>query len=138
MQRLCARPEGGGSGRHTADGVGFLVLVPQITLIKTWTEEIAKHTRNFSVLVQQANGLLLSSASTIPSRTLFPYTIVISTLGRVRDHPLDSVQTACWKLVIIDECLAVQCREALQTQEAWRQVMCSHYGVVMLSATFFR
>ena len=52
----------------------------------------------------------------------------------MRDHPL----SVPWKLVVIDECLSVQNQEALQTEEAWRQVIGSQFGVVMMSATFFR
>jgi hypothetical protein len=43
-----------------------------------------------------------------------------------------------WIFVVIDECLSVQNKEALHTEEALRQIMASQYGVLMLSATFFR
>ena len=55
-------------------------------------------------------------------------------MGRIRDHPIQHP----WVLVVIDECLTVQNKEALQTEEAWRQSCYSEYGIVMLSATFFR
>ena len=55
-------------------------------------------------------------------------------MGRIRDHPIQHP----WILNIIDECLSVQNKDALQTEEAWRQVCCSQYGVLMMSATFFR
>jgi DNA-3-methyladenine glycosylase II len=40
--------------------------------------------------------------------------------------------------VVVDECLSIQNDMALQTSEAWRQVISSVGGVLMLSATFFR
>jgi len=51
----------------------------------------------------------------------------------MRDHPLDHR----WALVVIDECLSIQNRNAMWTQEAWRQSSVSKH-LVMLSATFFR
>jgi hypothetical protein len=65
-------------------------------------------------------------------------TIVISTLGKMRDYPIIKHIEKKWSLVVIDECLSVQNRDALQTEEAWRQIINSHYGVLMMSATFFR
>lgn len=109
---------------------GFLVLVPQIQLIKTWIDEITKHTTGFDIITQSANGDL------DPSYVINKNTIVISTMGRIRDHPIHHQ----WFLVIIDECLSVQNKEALQTEEAWRQSSecSSKYGILLLSATFFR
>ena len=52
----------------------------------------------------------------------------------MRDHPVYNL----WQLVVIDECLSVQNKNALQTEEAWRQVISAQYGVIMMSATFFR
>src|SRR5207245_2450196 len=40
--------------------------------------------------------------------------------------------------VVIDECLTVQNKNALQTEEAYKQIAVSQYGVHMASATFFR
>lgn len=105
---------------------GFLVLLPTTKLYKTWEDEIRKHTKGFIINKQSANGLLEDNIQ--------PNTIVITTLGRCRDHPLSN----SWQLVIIDECLSVQNKNALQTEEAWRQVICSQHGVMMMSATFFR
>ncbi len=105
---------------------GFLVLLPSLSLIPTWKDEIEKHSTGFNLIVQESNGTMNKS---IGSRS-----IVISTLGRMRDHPISHP----WVLVIIDECLSVQNKEALQTEEAWRQTCGSQYGIVMMSATFFR
>lgn len=105
---------------------GFLVLVATIPLIETWRDEIVKHTSGFGFVTQDASGKLSGEVQV--------NTIVVTTLGRIRDTPINRR----WQLVVIDECLAVQNQQALQTQEAWRQVMCSRHGVLMLSATFFR
>jgi hypothetical protein len=111
---------------------GYLVLVPTEKLYKTWLDEINKHSIGINILIQTASGKLINNKNT--NKLINGNTIVISTLGRMRNHPL--IQQ--WNLVIIDECLSVQNKEALQTEEAFRQVMCSKYGVLMLSATFFR
>lgn len=107
-------------------GVGFLVLLPTLKLFDTWRNEIKKHTVGFHIVEQSSDGKL--------NGTIKLNTIMITTLGRIRDHPLYRY----WNLVIIDECLSVQNKDALQTEEAWKQVMCSKYGVLMMSATFFR
>jgi len=112
------------AGQASVDG--FLVLVATNPLIDTWRDEIMKHTRGFGFVSQNKSGDL--------SGPIAVNTIVVTTLARMRDTPLQKR----WQLVVVDECLAVQNRDALQTQEAWRQVMCSQMGVVMLSATFFR
>jgi hypothetical protein len=111
----------------------YLVLVPSEKLYKTWLDEIEKHSVGFNILIQMANGKLYNKNKN-KNNNITENTIVISTLGRMRDHPL----TLRWSLVVIDECLSVQNKDALQTEEAFRQVMCSEYGVLMLSATFFR
>jgi superfamily II DNA or RNA helicase len=105
---------------------GFLVLVRDIPLIETWRAEIEKHCAGFEVVTQNASGVL----SGPPGR----HSILVTTLARMRETPVHRR----WQLVVIDECLAVQNAEALQTQEAWRQVLCARYGVLLLSATFFR
>lgn len=105
---------------------GFLVMLPTEMLYETWKDEIKKHTSNLKIVEQFSNGTL--------SDTIDESTIVITTMGRCRDHPL----LYQWLLVVIDECLTVQNKEALQTEEAWRQSSYSYYGVLMLSATFFR
>ena len=106
---------------------GFLILLPTTKLYKTWKDEINKHTTGVDIIEQNQNGSLTKSLISTNS-------IVITTLGRIRDHPLSEN----WQLVVIDECLSVQNRDALQTEEAWKQVICSQYGVIMMSATFFR
>lgn len=110
---------------------GFLVMLPSAQLIKTWTDELTKHTKGFDVIVQGSNGKL---SGLFENKTIYPYTIIITTMGRMRDHPVQHP----WILVVIDECLSVQNKEALQTEEAWRQSCYSERGILMLSATFFR
>ena len=100
---------------------GFLVLVPNLQLIPTWVAETKKHTRGFCVLVQQANGALAKpgtdesrpKSTPIGSVSVTSNTIVVTTMARCRAHPL----TAPWLLVVIDECLSVQNKDALQTEE---------------------
>ncbi|AYV78965.1 MAG: DEAD/SNF2-like helicase, partial [Edafosvirus sp.] len=106
--------------------IGFLVLLPTTKLYKTWNDEINKHTEGFDVIEQKANGFL----NKMPKQN----SIVLSTLGRTREHPLDYP----WQLVVIDECLTVQNKDSLQTESAWRQVACSQFGTLMMSAGFFR
>jgi hypothetical protein len=117
------RPDADGT---RAPGDGFLVLVREIPLIETWRAEIQKHCEGFDVVTQNAAGVL--------SGALGRHSILVTTLARMRETPVHQR----WHLVVIDECLAVQNAEALQTQEAWRQVLCARYGVLLLSATFFR
>jgi hypothetical protein len=121
---------------------GFLVLLPTEKLFETWITEINKHTKGFDILTQQADGSLIKMTNnvnddiynTIDTNKINNNTIIITTMGRCRDHPI----IYPWLLVIIDECLTVQNKEALQTEEAWRQSSYSYFGVIMLSATFFR
>lgn len=110
----------------TSSYKSFLVLLPTTNLYKTWEDEIEKHCKGYHVVTQLANGDLTDS--------LRKNSILITTLGRMRDHPL----TQPWIFVVIDECLSVQNKNALQTEEAWRQIITSQYGVLMASATFFR
>lgn len=112
----------------------FLVLVPSINLINTWTNEIKKHSIGFHIIVQQANGKFLDLSKNKCTIKFNSNSIIVSTMGRIRDHPIAN----SWILVIIDECLSVQNKDALQTEEAWRQTCYSQYGIIMLSATFFR
>jgi len=121
---------------------GFLVMVPNIELIKTWINELDKHTEGFEIYTQQPNGKLIQYSKQSINKTkmntfdnnIKSNWIVITTMGRMRDHPIQH----SWILVVVDECLSVQNKEALQTEEAWRQSTMSEYGIVMLSATFFR
>ena len=136
---------------------GFLVLVPNSDLISEWVQQILRHSTGVHVVVQQQTGYLISrgisnggkppkahdcTRRTLKSQELLQNykvdenTIVISTLGRLRDKPF--VSQPGWDFVVIDECLSVQNDSALQTVEAWRQVTASRCGVLMLSATLFR
>jgi hypothetical protein len=105
---------------------GILVLLPTVNLYNTWIDEIQKHTMNLDIILQDQSGKL--------SGIIKKNSIIITSLGRMRDHPVYN----SWILCIIDECLSVQNKDALQTEEAWKQVLCSKYGVIMMSATFFR
>jgi len=104
----------------------FLVLLPTTHLFKTWKDEIEKHCQGYLMVFQEANGDLTSE--------LKSNSILITTLGRMRDHPINQ----SWIFVVIDECLSVQNKNALQTEEAWKQIIVSQFGVLMMSATFFR
>jgi len=105
---------------------GFLVLLPTTYLYDTWIDEIKKHIQGFEIVTQSANGTL--------SGIIGINSILITTLGRMRDHPI----THPWIFVVIDECLSVQNKSALQTEEAFRQIISSQYRCILLSATFFR
>lgn len=115
---------------------GFLVLVPNMRLIETWIVEIKKHTTGFRVITQTSNGSWDINGKIVANNKceITRNTIAITTLGRMRDKPKDN----SWILVIIDECLSVQNSGALQTESAFRQIMLAQFGVIMLSATFFR
>lgn len=102
---------------------GILVLLPKNVLIKIWSEEIRKHTVGFDVIYQTRNKQI----SKIKRNT-----IVVTTLALNRDRPISNN----WLLVIIDECLSVKNRDALWTENAWRQSLCSKH-LLMMSATFF-
>lgn len=103
---------------------GILVLLPSNQLIKTWCTEIKKHTNNFNLILQENNNKI---------GPINRNTIVVTTMGRARDHPINHT----WLLVIIDECLTVQNKNALQTESAWKQSLLAKY-LIMMSATFFR
>lgn len=103
---------------------GILVLLPGNKLLKTWEDELTKHTTDFNVIFQ---------SNTTDIGPINRNTIVISTMGRMRDYPINHK----WLLLVIDECLTVQNKNALWTEEAWKQSMVSKH-LVMMSATFFR
>jgi hypothetical protein len=105
---------------------GFAVLLPTTHLYNTWLDELTKHTSGFHILQQESNGKIGGDVK--------HNTILITTIGRMRDHPISNM----WIQVVIDECLTVQNKDALQTKEAWRQSITSQYGIYMMSATFFR
>jgi hypothetical protein len=104
----------------------FLVLLPVEKLYKTWSDEIEKHCSNYNFCIQTPNGKL--------NKELSSGSILITTLGRFRDHPVRKV----WSFVIVDECLSIQNSGALQTMNALNAIMVSKYGTLMMSATFFR
>lgn len=110
------------------DNNKVLVLLPTEKLYKTWSDEITKHFVNINVVLQNANGSL---TGIIYNDKL---NIIITTMGRNRSHPLQFK----WLFLIIDECLTVQNKEAIQTMSSWKQSVNSEYGVLLLSATFFR
>ena len=103
---------------------GILVMLPGNKLIATWKDELNKHTSGFDIKFQQNNADI---------GPIKQNTIVITTMGKMRDHPISHH----WLLVIIDECLSVQNKNALQTEEAWKQSMLSKH-LLLMSATFFR
>lgn len=120
---------------------GVLFLVPTIPLIASTITEIKKHTLNFPVLSQKSNGQLCVESLPLGLHHAFPdelldseYTLVVTTLARARNHPFSKP----WTLVVIDECTSVQNSGAIQTIRAWEQVVNSQYGVLLMSATFFR
>lgn len=128
--------------RRHAKNWAVLIMVPTEKLYKTWRDQLETHTRGFTVVEQQANGSLASAngamshsgSLNLTAGQIQWNTVVIATMGRMREHPLDIP----WIIVVIDECLTVQNRNALQTGEAWRQVAAAQYGCLLLSATFFR
>lgn len=124
--------------RSISTSSGFLIMLPSIQLIKTWTDEVEKHTKGFDTLIQESDGDFLRCSDkkkiSLSDLVIKSNTLIITTMGRMRDHPVQH----SWIVLVIDECLTVQNKEALQTEEAWRQSCYSEHGVVMLSATFFR
>lgn len=124
-------------------GNGFLIMVPNVQLYDTWSEEIDKHTNGMHYLFQQSDGTLYDKNKKILQYRKATYpennqinsnTVVITTMGRIRDHPLINK----WIVVVIDECLTVQNKDALQTEEALRQTVLSQFNVILMSANFFR
>ncbi len=110
----------------------YLVLVPNTNLYNVWVDEIKSHcVENINCLIQESNGKWISQ---IVSKTNLAPSIYVSTMGRNRDNPL----TKPINFVIIDECLSVQNKESKWTLKAFEQVVRAKYGVLMLSATFFR
>lgn len=103
---------------------GVLVLLPGDQLMNTWQEEIEKHTEGFDVIYHK-KGVVINEIK--------PNTLVVSTMARQRDHPTDH----SWLLLIIDECLTVQNKNALWTESAWKQSAMSKH-LLMMSATFFK
>lgn len=127
---------------------GCLVLCPTNSLIAEWCQQAQLHTSGLEIVVQRANGALISKGTTGGSETnnkkkkksktveLGPQSLVITTLARHREHPF--VNQPGWDFVVVDECLSVQSESARQAAEAWRSVAASRGGVLLLSATLFR
>lgn len=111
------------TGAHEVHS-GILVMLPSNNLINTWREEISKHTKGFDVVYQENDKI---------DTPIKVNTIVVSTMARVRDYPINHK----WLLMVIDECLTVQNKNALWTESAWKQSMLSKH-LIMMSATFFR
>lgn len=109
----------------------YLILVPNTNLYKVWEDEISTHCDNTNITcyLQEANGSWKTKLSNNSGPKLW-----ITTMGRNRDHQL--VCPLAW--VVIDECLSVQNKESKWTIKAFEQVVRAKYGVLMLSATFFR
>ncbi len=108
----------------------YLILVPNTNLYTVWEDEIKNHCFNISCFFQEANGTWTNKVSYEKEAPI----LWVSTMGRNRDHQLIKPIN----LVIIDECLSVQNKESKWTMKAFEQVVRAKYGVLMLSATFFR
>lgn len=115
---------------------GFLILLPTSFLFETWINEIQKHTTGLHIVVQNANGSLTDyeTGTNIKESDIMQNTILITTLGRTREHPFEIP----FIFVVIDECLSVQNKNALQTAEAFKQVVSSQYRALLMSASWFR
>ena len=107
---------------HTYSGI--LVMLPGNKLIKTWEDELEKHTTGFDIIYQQNN----TDIGPIKRNT-----IVVTTMSRMRDHFINHK----WLLIVVDECLTVQNKNALWTESCWRASLMSKH-IILMSATFFR
>jgi superfamily II DNA or RNA helicase len=111
--------------------LNYLILVPNTNLYEVWSTEINKHTDNVNIYIQNSEGKFI-----LDKKTDGTVNIYISTMARNRDFndnlniPID--------LVVIDECLTIQNKETKWTIKAFITVSKAKYGVLMLSATFFR
>lgn len=113
----------------TKSDTNFLVLIPNDNLFKVWNDEIKTHCENVNIHNQVSNGKW-TTENINNSKT----NIWITTMGRNRDHP----KNIHFDFVIIDECLTVQNKDSKWTMSAFEQAVGSKYGILMLSATFFR
>ena len=114
--------------KYDKNNNNILVLLPSANLIDTWTTEIDKHFIGMNIIIQNSDGKIKGKY------ILDRLNIYITTMGRNRDHMIKND----WLFVVIDECLTVQNKEAKQTIAAWEQSICSKFGILLLSATFFR
>ena len=123
----------------------FLILTPNINLYSVWLDEIKTHCMitKLNCWIQNSNGVwILNNFDTTGKENVMSnnmsnnisINIYISTMGRNRDNPLkENIE-----FLIIDECLTVQNNTSKWTMKAFEQATKSKYGVLMLSATFFR
>ena len=111
----------------------YLVLVPNTNLYQVWVDEIKSHCENVYCYTQESDGKWVNSINN-QTNSNDCVRIYVSTMGRNRDNQL----TKEINFVIIDECLSVQNKESKWTIKAFEQVVRAKYGVLMLSATFFR
>jgi hypothetical protein len=109
----------------------YLILVPNTNLYDVWKDEINKHCVKTNYSIQESNGKWINNKKNSDENNI---NIFITTMGRSRDNPLNSLID----FVVIDECLTVQNKESKWTIRAFEQVVKSKFGVIMLSATFFR
>jgi hypothetical protein len=107
----------------------YLILVPNTNLYGVWETEIKNHCENVGCKIQESDGKWETKITTNVGPTIW-----ISTMGRNRDHQLKNEIN----FVVVDECLSVQNKESKWTIKAFEQVVRAKYGVLMLSATFFR
>lgn len=117
----------------------FLILTPNTNLYTVWKDEISTHCdmSKINCWEQNANGIwkFINFGNNVLADTVNnEINIYITTMGRNRDNPLKSPIS----FVIIDECLTVQNNTSKWTMKAFEQVVRSQFGVLMLSATFFR
>ena len=119
--------------KECKNNLNFLILVPNTNLYEVWTNEINNHCdiKKINCFKQESNGKWLIINKNIDNNNINLY---LTTMGRNRDNLL----SLGLEFVIIDECLTVQNNSSKWTLKAFEQVVKSKYGVLMLSATFFR
>ena len=106
-----------------------MILLPNTNLYTTWYDEIKKHITNINLYIQEANGIYTHKIKSTGSSNIF-----ITTMSRNRDKPL----LLNINFVIVDECISVQNKNAKWTVQCYKDVVKSKYGVLLLSATFFK
>lgn len=107
----------------------YLILVPNNQLYDVWIDEIKKHLDKINIYAQKSNGVYEIIKKSKKSSSIY-----ITTMSRNRDHPLNESIA----FIIIDECISVQNKNAKWTVQCYKDVIRSKYGVLMLSATFFK
>lgn len=113
--------------------LNYLILVPNDNLYMVWKDEVYKHTSGCNIHFQEQNGKYVKSNSNGSNNSV---NIYVTTMAKNRDYfdqfnvPID--------LVIVDECLTVQNKDTKWTIKAFMSVSRAKFGVLMLSATFFR